>query len=1004
MSAYHLGKTAPLRDIMPKEVTSAEKVALLKTQKPSKEVPNFFNYSTNPNYNLKALPEDGDPLLNRHLTKVLGEESEPIVVIEGIDQNTTGIFPPDPNGDVSSDYYIQTINASFFQVFEKDGTQVSAPIAHNTLWNEVGLSAIGDPIILFDESADRWLISDLGNLDQLLYGVSETNDPLGSWDIYSFNSPAWIDYPKLGIWPNAYIFTANEAGSGDGNYPVYCMNRDSMLAGAATVPIQYLEIEGVQGGFPTATPFDWNSPLPPPDDNIYSVRINDDVWGISAQDELEVWTINIDWEDENNSTLALTRIPTAPYDAMACDGGGIAGTACVPQPGVGRTLDAIMSIVMNNVVYWNYGTHESAVLNFTVDLGNDVLGVRWMELRKLPGEDWTLYQEGTVGSDDGLHRFMGSIAINGKGDIGLAYSVAGDDQFASLRYLGRREADVLGEMSFDEYQFADGLSSIIASNRFGDYSKMTTDPIDDSFWFVGEYAIDDGFYGSKIVNFNFQRDTFDVSPRELVVPLNADDLGDSEIVRLRIVNNGLMPADSISVGYIFEDGAEIIEAIALDTLFPDSSYVHEFVPTVDMSEVKEYDFKLFTIFNKDLNQRNDTLDVTREKLPQWDASVRDITGLDFTICGTSKTVSVTLYNIGTLDLTNALIIYSTNTTGPDTINWTGLIESGASEMVNLDLQNLTDGPNNLMAYASLPNGEVDQRPENDAVDQGFNVETGGQGITIEILTDLYPQETTWALFDNSGIPISFGGPYTSAVTIETTSLCVSDSTCYTFEIYDSYGDGITFGGVAGDYTIRDADGNILASIINVNFGDVEVNNFCINFECNLEATLDINDAATSNSNDGLIIVNVESGVAPFTYSINGLGSLQNSPIFPDLGVGNYTVLVVDANGCELELEASVSSLVANNEINDAFSISVSPNPSEDGIYDIEVNGLSYYNSNLEIIVVDAQGKRIGNEVIPRFNDLFKGRISLRNQPAGMYYFQLKHRDLNSNQILSVIRL
>jgi len=1003
MSATYLGKTGPLKDLIRKQATPLEKIAHAKTNKPSKEIPNFLNYEINPNLKKDALPLDGDPLLNNHIVKVMGDVAEPNLVIEGIDQSTTNIFPPDPNGEASKDHYIEIINASWFRIFLKDGTPITEPISTNTLWNEIGVGAIGDPNIFWDESAERWLLSDLGNLDQILYAMSVTDDPLGDWYIYSFNTPAWVDYPKFGIWPTAYIFTANEAGTGNGNYPVYAINRDSLLAGAQTIPIQYLEIDGITGGFPTATPLDWNSPLAPPDGNVYALRINDDAWGVGP-DGVEMWTINIDWEDANNSSLSLTSIDSAPFDALACEGFGLPGTACIPQAGVGRTLDAIMTIAMNNVVYWNYGTHESAVLNFTVDTGDEIMGVRWMELRKLPGGEWELYQEGTIGSDDGTHRWMGSISLNGKGDIALGFSVSSDDMFPSLRYMGRTDADPLGEMGFDEYQYADGLSALTVSNRFGDYSRMCTDPIDDSFWFCGEYAIDNGDYGTKIANFTFQKDTFDISPRALVTPVDSDALGDAEKVTLRIINRGILPADSISVGYSFENGPVVIEEIAIDTLMPDSIYVHEFIPTVDMSEIKEYDFTLFTIFSKDLNNRNDTIDVVREKFPRWDASVAEIAGLENLICSSSTTATVSLFNLGTQVLNSALIIYSSNGQGPDTLNWSGTIEPGGFELVDINLENLPDGANNLMVSSSLPNGEMDEREGNDGSNMDFIVTLGGIGITVEILTDNFPQETTWALFDESNSIVATGGPYFEPQTLESFTTCVQDTACYRFEIYDSYGDGITFGGVTGDYNILDDTGNVLASLIVADFGFMEENSFCINVECNLEATLSVNDAATSNSNDGVIIVDVTSGVAPFMYSITGMGGLQNSPIFPNLGVGEYTITVEDANGCLIQLDATVDAIVANDDVDTDIQLSVSPNPSEDGIYTLEIKGLSYYNQDLEIVVLDAQAKRIANEVIPRFNDTFKGKISLLNQPSGLYYFQLNHKDLKRNQIMKVIKL
>lgn len=1001
MKAHLMGKTAPLHTLVNKNGTSLQKIQHTKS---SKVKDNFANITAPLRIKDRPLPEGDDPLVVRSKTRSVGELAEPTLVIEGIDQSTTNIFPPDPNGDVSKDHYIQIINASWFRIFDKEGNPLTDPTSTNTLWGEIGMSAIGDPIISYDENADRWLLTDLANLDRILYAVSVTPDPMGSWYIYTYSTPAWVDYPKYGVWPTAYIFTANEAGTGNG-HPVYFINREQMLNGDATVDIQRVDIENLNGGFPTLTPMDWNSPNMPATDEIHVARINDDAWSGAATDVIEVWSINLDWEDETNTTFSSVSLPTAPFDSEACGGGGLPGTACVTQPEIGRTLDGIMTILMNNISYYNFGSHESAVYNTSVNAGMDTLTVRWGELRRYPGQNWELYQEGGVAGGDGLHRWMGSISMNGKGDIGLAYSVSGDSLYPSLRYTGRRDGDPLGEMTFDEYQFADGGSSFSTSNRYGDYSRMSIDPIDDSFWFTGEYLLDDGTYGSKIVNFEFTKDTFDIAPTALITPVSGGDLAADEIVTIEISNRGIETATDISVGYIFNNGAEIIEMAAIDSLFADSTYTHSFVSTADLSAIDDYPFKIFTSFGLDQNERNDTLTTIVRNIPRFDATVIATRGLEDIICMDNVEAGIEIRNLGTDTLKNVNLNYSLNGGPITTIQSTPDIAINEDATIPLSLSDLIDGTNELMVYTSDPNNVADQIPANDTLTQEFMVLLGGQEVSLLLLTDNFPQETSWQLFDEDGNELYSGDSYTSGQNLYTIPMCLEEEKCYSFFIYDTYGDGIQFGGVSGDYQIIDAMGNELASIINVNFGSVEQNTFCLNVPCNLAADVTVEDAATSNSQDGVILIDVTSGVAPFEYSIDGGLSFTGGSIFPDLDDGDYTVVVRDANNCVIEFEVTVDATVANANIFQSEAINISPNPSANGAFLVEIDGIvNHTDGGIPLKIRDASGKLIGHDLLTRINNQYISMVSLKNQPAGIYYFQLVHPDLGEKAVKKVIRL
>ncbi|MEI2692079.1 MAG: carboxypeptidase-like regulatory domain-containing protein [Anaerolineae bacterium] len=135
--------------------------------------------------------------------------------------------------------------------------------------------------------------------------------------------------------------------------------------------------------------------------------------------------------------------------------------------------------------YRNFGSRQTLVGNFSTDVGSDRAGVRWFELRKT-GANWTLFQEGTY-APGSVSRWMGGIAMDKSGNIALGYNVGSSSTYPSLRYVGRLASDSAGTMPRGEYTIVNG-SAANASNRYGDYSSMNVDPVDDcTFWFTGQW-------------------------------------------------------------------------------------------------------------------------------------------------------------------------------------------------------------------------------------------------------------------------------------------------------------------------------------------------------------------------------------------------------------------------------------------------------------------------------------------------------------------------------------
>jgi hypothetical protein len=315
-------------------------------------------------------------------------------------------------------------------------------------------------------------------------------------------TPNFPDYPKYGVWPDGYYVTTNEASPTQ-----YVFDRENMLLGLPARPTQRFTAPNLAGfGFQAMTPADLDGTTAPPTDSPnYILRHRDDEAhnpgaNDPAQDFLEVWEFSSDFDTPSNASFAqVADIPISEIDSELC---GFFSFFCFPQPGTTTTLDPIREVIMHRLQYRNFGTHETLVGNMVTDVdGTDHGGVRWFELRKTGGSPWTLFQEGTIAPDDD-HRWMGGIAMDGDGNIAVGYNVSSSTTPPSLAYSGRLAADPLGTMPIGETTIVTGVGNI-GSNRFGDYSAMSIDPVDDqTFWFTGEYA-DDGQWATRISSFSF---------------------------------------------------------------------------------------------------------------------------------------------------------------------------------------------------------------------------------------------------------------------------------------------------------------------------------------------------------------------------------------------------------------------------------------------------------------------------------------------------------------------
>ncbi len=446
----------------------------------------------------------------------------------------SGAQPNDPTGDIGTLQFVAAINGTGggnLAVYNKStGAQVIGPTLISSLNNTGGgacASGLGDPVVLFDELANRWVITEFSSQAgrSLCVYLSDVADLSGTvtWTRYAFQLPSFPDYPKYGVWPDAYFVGANESSTG-GQRPFYALDRLRMLAGQAAT-LQRLTIPNLAGfGFQMTQPADLSgTDLPPTGSPAYFMRHRDDESHNAGsndpmQDFLELFEFRVDWTTPANSSI--TGPISIPIPEFSSNLNGLSAFNAFPQPSA-QKLDPLRETVMHRLAYRNLGAYEALVGNLTTDLflgagstfPDDTGAVRWFELRRQRNANiifadgfgdpvtagqgaWALQQVGTFAPSDGTpaeqaDRWMAASNIDSSGNIALAYNTVRQAPgiFAGLRYTGRLQGDAAGVMTAPETEIVAGTGSV-SGERWGDYNDMGVDPVDGcTFWFIGNYAL-----------------------------------------------------------------------------------------------------------------------------------------------------------------------------------------------------------------------------------------------------------------------------------------------------------------------------------------------------------------------------------------------------------------------------------------------------------------------------------------------------------------------------------
>ncbi len=516
-------------------------------KRPWKEIPNKFDFNRRNGMAINSsILESDNTVQNKNGTLTASKVTQNW---EGVSSNdnlvppdTRQVAPPDTDGDVGIDNYVQIVNLSF-QIWDKHGNSLYGPFDNSTIWDGFNGDWTGtndgDPVVLYDQASDRWLISQFslphGTSTSPYYeliAISKTSDPTGEWYQYAFEFDDYMpDYPKLAVWPDAYYMATNGFFKGAifASTGATAFERDKMLQGDPNARMVYFPARNEPNGSDAwaMLPSDWDGAVTPPANSPnYFTYFEDDADG-APNDRLRLWEFQVDWTTPTNSTFTLVNtLNTAAFDSH------VSG---IPQPGTTQTLDNLADRLMFRFQYRNFGTYQAMVTNHTVNVSGHA-AVRWYELRNT-GSGWSIYQQGTY-SPDSENRWMGSIALDGYGNIGLEYSVSSSSTYPSLRYTGRFNDDPLGTMTITEGTIIAGNGSQTNPSRWGDYSMISLDPNDDhTFWATNEYYPTSGEFDwhTRIGAFSFGVDL------SLKVFLQGNFSTSSSTMTTTLNSNGALP-------------------------------------------------------------------------------------------------------------------------------------------------------------------------------------------------------------------------------------------------------------------------------------------------------------------------------------------------------------------------------------------------------------------------------------------------------------------------------
>ena len=482
----------------------------------------------------------------------------PVLTFDGMNAAQSGCncLPSDSDGDVGPNNYVNVVNTSI-KIFDKSGNPLNGAngTTFNSFFHDLGAGnpcgnnqnggnppTHGDPFVFYDQIANRWVVTDIafpsfpgtGPFYECI-GVSKTGDPVsGGWWLYALQvDPAFPnrmgDYPKFALWRDAYYLTMNEFTDDNPlsfkGVRIYALDRSSMINGGPTHAIGFTIDAATLGDAFSLVPASFRTgDQPPAGRDEFLLAIDSPANGGVTLNQVKGWKFHVDFANQANSTLGVgpNHVPDAQITVNGfVDAFTNTTTLLVPQSGTPQHLDTVGDKIMTPVVYQNRNGTESLWASHTVCTGANCTGptaVRWYQFNVTGGNfpATPVQQQSWTNGNDGLWRWMPSIAVDQNGNTAIGYSTSSPSIFPSIRYAGRLAIDALNNLAQGEAIMTNGGGAQLISSppappgsagRWGDYSMTTVDPVDGTtFWHVNEYypTTSNASWATRIGKFNFQ--------------------------------------------------------------------------------------------------------------------------------------------------------------------------------------------------------------------------------------------------------------------------------------------------------------------------------------------------------------------------------------------------------------------------------------------------------------------------------------------------------------------
>lgn len=646
----------------------------------------------------KGLPKGIDPALQKKKGTI--PSRSPSLVFTGAEERFNA--PTDPTGAVGEHYYLNAWNTAF-AIWDKQGNNVVPASSLSSIGGEFTGESDGDPIVLYDVAAKRYLIIQFAVGEEypflgegnaaLLVAVSQGSDPVNSgWYTYRFEMDKTPDYPKITLWGDSYIITTNKSPlTPERDEVVFALERNKMLQGLDNARILGFPLPGIEtNGFYSPGGFNAMDENQPPSGNAPVIYFQDDSWSGINTDHLKLWLINAKWNNINSSSITLSQEISqgvSPFDSTLDPGD--AGTLQQPY---GPEIDVLQGVVMYMTQYRRFNDHNSAVLNFVVNIdpsGAEHAGIRWYELRQdSDASPWYVYQEGTY-APDSSDRFCGSIGLDKYGNIALGFTVLNNSEedplYPSIMYTGRYTNDPLGSMTLAEqfiFKSENSFPIVDRENfdfaRYGDYSHLNVDPVDGiTFWHNAE-IFESTIRKDKIGVFKLApNDPNDLGVTSIDEPEDAT-LSEAEPITISLRNFGTNSQSDFEISYSINGGPEVTE-IYTGTIQPETAIAYTFEEKANLSEIGEiYSITAEVNLLNDSNDQNDRITKEVKNLPPNDVGINTIddpeTGTDLSA---NEDITVTIANYGGEPQSNIPLSYTLGEFG-NSVNevYTGTILPG----------------------------------------------------------------------------------------------------------------------------------------------------------------------------------------------------------------------------------------------------------------------------------------------------------------------------------------